>query len=197
VNSETLQDGHVLRYSIQTAGRSLSWADSINNWRYDIAYRDCFLEILRNAPFPAFFWETPPVTRATVTRRFEFVLVDSPALDGVTADARSFDEHFRAAAPGSDVVTFANLGGDAFLVAPQPPKNMAGYPHLADFARRAPEDQQHAFWLVVSTAMHKHLGTTPVWLSTSGLGVYWLHARLDSRPKYYTFEPYRSFRAVD
>ena len=26
-----------------------------------------------------------------------------------------------------------------------------------------------------------------VWMSTSGLGVYWLHVRLDSRPKYYQF----------
>ncbi|MDF9799652.1 hypothetical protein OKW21_004915 [Catalinimonas alkaloidigena] len=28
-------------------------------------------------------------------------------------------------------------------------------------------------------------------MSTSGLGVYWLHIRLDSRPKYYQFDPYR------
>ena len=30
----------------------------------------------------------------------------------------------------------------------------------------------------------------PVWLSTSGMGVAWLHFRLDQRPKYYT---YRAF----
>ena len=29
-----------------------------------------------------------------------------------------------------------------------------------------------------------------VWLSTSGLGVYWLHVRLDSRPKYYQFKEF-------
>lgn len=31
----------------------------------------------------------------------------------------------------------------------------------------------------------------PVWFSTSGMGVPWLHFRLDHRPKYYTFTPYK------
>ena len=30
----------------------------------------------------------------------------------------------------------------------------------------------------------------PVWLSTSGMGVPWLHMRLDQVPKYYTYEPF-------
>jgi hypothetical protein len=31
----------------------------------------------------------------------------------------------------------------------------------------------------------------PLWVSTSGLAVPWLHLRLDARPKYYGFEPYK------
>ena len=31
----------------------------------------------------------------------------------------------------------------------------------------------------------------PVWFSTSGLGVTWVHLRLDERPKYITYAPYR------
>ena len=34
------------------------------------------------------------------------------------------------------------------------------------------------------------LGGKPVWLSTAGLGVGWLHVRLDDRPKYYRHAPY-------
>ena len=30
-----------------------------------------------------------------------------------------------------------------------------------------------------------------LWLSTSGLGVAWLHLRLDHEPKYYQYAPYR------
>jgi len=31
----------------------------------------------------------------------------------------------------------------------------------------------------------------PSWLSACGLGVYWLHSRLDPKPKYYVYEPFK------
>lgn len=34
----------------------------------------------------------------------------------------------------------------------------------------------------------------PLWVSTSGLGVPWLHVRLDDAPKYYTHRPFRDPR---
>ena len=48
-----------------------------------------------------------------------------------------------------------------------------------------------ALWQVVGEAMERRLGTEPVWLSTAGAGVSWLHVRLDDRPKYYGHAPYR------
>jgi hypothetical protein len=38
--------------------------------------------------------------------------------------------------------------------------------------------------------MAARVSTTPVWLSTAGAGVAWLHVRLDDRPKYYSHRPY-------
>jgi len=40
--------------------------------------------------------------------------------------------------------------------------------------------------------MQKQISDRPTWLSTAGLGVYWLHLRLDSRPKYYRYQPYKA-----
>ena len=40
-------------------------------------------------------------------------------------------------------------------------------------------------------AMDSRVGARPIWLSTAGHGVAWLHVRLDSRPKYYLHAPYR------
>jgi len=45
---------------------------------------------------------------------------------------------------------------------------------------------------MVGAALERQLGAQPVWLNTSGLGIYWLHIRLDSSPKYYTHAPYRN-----
>jgi len=172
----------------------VSWSECLENWQHNAAYREVFSALLRDAPFAAFFWETPAITHATVGRDFEFALIDSPELIGVSADPMAFREYFRAATPDTSVVTFPNLGDDAWLVAPCPAASTVGYPHIASFARSASEHQQHAFWQAVGSAMQTHISAQPTWLSTSGLGVYWLHARLDSRPKYYTFQPYRTFR---
>jgi len=39
--------------------------------------------------------------------------------------------------------------------------------------------------------MTRRLSSRPVWLSTAGGGVSWLHVRLDDRPKYYHHAAYR------
>jgi hypothetical protein len=41
--------------------------------------------------------------------------------------------------------------------------------------------------------MAERIGEAPVWLSTAGMGVAWLHVRLDSRPTYYGHRPYKTF----
>ena len=91
-----------------------------------------------------------------------------------------------------------NLGGDALLVAPCPmgPEiDLDRYSSLASFMRQAPQDQIKAFWLESAKAILEYIETKKpsqkLWVSTSGLGVYWLHLRLDSYPKYYTFYPYK------
>jgi hypothetical protein len=62
---------------------------------------------------------------------------------------------------------------------------------LAAFLREGPSDQVHDLWHRTARAVRENLGAKPMWLSTAGLGVAWLHIRLDSRPKYYRFDGYR------
>jgi hypothetical protein len=191
LETESLGRGRVLRHKVDRGGRALSRAEVIAAWGQDEGFRAWFTAVLAGAPFSAYFWETPPATVSSLEQAFEFVLVDSPALDGLRADPRDFAEHFAAAGACEEVVSFPNLGDDAFLVAPCPRAPLAAYPHLAAFARHAPAVQQHALWQAVSGALSRRLDQRPLWLSTSGLGVAWLHVRLDLRPKYYTFGPYR------
>ena len=191
---EALERGRTRKVTLACADEPLSFAETLQLWQGERDFRAFFLALLAEAPFPAYFWETPPVTRTSVARPFEFVLVDSPALASATPDAAAFGKHF-ARADGS-ITTFWNLGRDALLVAPCPEADcpeaeLDVYPHLAAFARGAPEEQQHALWRAVGAAVEAQLGEAPLWVSTSGLGVYWLHVRLDSWPKYVTFRPYR------
>lgn len=158
-------------------------------WHDDPAFREFWIDTLRRVPFDAYCWELPPLTRDRLDRPFECVFVDNPALAATHADPAPFAEHFEAA-PDAAILTVDNLGGDARLVVPCPQTEISVYSHLAEFARRGPTAQVRALWPAVAAALDRRLGRRPVWLSTAGLGVYWLHVRLDDRPKYYRFRAY-------
>lgn len=190
--SEQLDKGYAIKSTIAVAGAPITFAAILRSWQQDADFRAFFIDLLAAAPFTAFRWETPPVTTTTVNRPFEFVLLNAPSL-AKAADADAFAEHFQAAKPGG-VVEFANLGRDAILVVPCPSgPSSSAYAHIGAFLRHAPQAQQHAFWQQVGTAMQRRLNAKPVWLSTAGAGVAWLHVRLDDRPKYYGYAPYRIF----
>jgi hypothetical protein len=189
--TDTPQQG-CLRVRTLTGGRPLSFAEAIEHWAGETSFRDWFSQLLLDAPFAAYCWETPPVARSSVDREFEFVLADAPALGRFRADPQPFSEQFARCDPGSSTVAFPNLGGDAVLVAPLPAGTGSEYSHLGSFLRSAPLSQRHALWQHVGTLIKERLGDDPLWVSTAGLGVSWLHVRLDSHPKYYRFDPYRS-----
>jgi hypothetical protein len=186
---EQLSHHRGLRFVLERAAKPATTADVLRSWQTDAAFRSWFNGLLADAPYPAFRWETPAATSATKVQPFQFVLLDSPGLARRT-EPDAFAEHYRSH-PDSGVVTFQNLGGDAILVVPCPLGAASAYGHLGSFVREGPETQQQALWQAVGDALAARLGDKPVWLSTAGAGVSWLHVRLDSRPKYYGYEPYR------
>ena len=127
------------------------------------------------------------VTSETVSAPFEFAVLDSPGLER-RPDQAAFAKHFADSAAA--VVSFANLGGDAIMIVPRPIAAPTAYGHLASFVRFAPELQRQELWRIVGEKMAERIGKMPVWLSTAGAGVSWLHVRLDDRPKYYSYTPY-------
>jgi hypothetical protein len=190
-SADELDGGRVRRIAIRTVDGMLRYADAVGLWQHDRAFRSFFIRLLAEAPFAAYFWECPPLTEATLSRPFEFVLVDSPRLASMPPDRQAFADRFPAEDPGKEIATFRNLGGDAVLVAPRQRASPSVYAHIAAFARAAPVDQQQTLWRATGAAVAARLSARPLWLSTSGLGVAWLHVRLDSSPKYYSYRPYR------
>lgn len=175
------------------AASPLTCGEVIAAWQDDGAFCTWFNQSLAEVPFAAFRWETPPLITTNLNRPFEYVVIDSPSL--VTRpDRESFAGQFRRASAGQTVVTFANLGKDATLVAPCPVAGDECYAHLGDFVRDAPEAQRSELWQRVGEALAARVNEQPVWLSTAGAGVAWLHVRLDDRPKYYHHGPYREGR---
>lgn len=183
------------------------------------AVREQLTAAIRDCPFEAVYWETPPLTAATSQQPFECALIDAPPLASFARPNRgAFAEHFDSSGQ-QHVATFVNSGGDALLVAPAP---MSGvdpdvYIHLASFVRGAPPVQVDEVWRTVGTLALQLLAPktdgqatgadgggggesavdqpnpwSPLWISTAGTGVAWLHVRLDQRPKYYQHQPYKN-----
>lgn len=178
------------RYQILLGDEPISYEQVVAAWCDDVEFCRWFATLLKHATYAAYRWETPPVTSASLQQPFEFVLLDSPRLDR-PVDRTAFAEHFSQAANG--IATFSNLGGDAVMVVPCPTSDDSTYTHLATFIRQAPPEQVNRLWQAVGRALQERVGERPVWLSTAGMGVAWLHVRLDSRPKYYGYRPYTQF----
>lgn len=184
-----LEGNNIIRVEVTADDHPLSYGTALDLLEDDDLFQATFIQVLSNLPFPAYRWETPPLSQQSVDRPFEFVCINSPWLR-VAPDRISFREHFDQAGPG-DVLVFENLGGDAILIVPGPTKEDDNFSHIASFVHSANRDLQHNLWHQVARTFKTHLKKEPLWLSTAGGGVAWLHVRIDSYPKYYAYSPYK------
>eukprot|EP01031_Cornospumella_fuschlensis_P034019 gene34019-41170_t len=148
----------------------------------------------------AVFWECKPVKPAEfglASHAFEFVVLNAPSLASKQADLDSFKEHFDKPENSNKLaIAFTNLGKDALLSVPTPQQHdVQTYTHLLSFLRGASDQQVVALWSTVGQVFLSRMAEVnyPLWLSTSGLGVFWLHVRNDKVPKYYNYAPFKSF----
>lgn len=205
------EEGHLAsgaafqRYQAVTRDGEKSKAATIQQWTHamlstaDPSSFQAFLEILQTKnPYRAFFFETRPVKASNMaSKTFEFVLVDAPDLyqfATLRPDVQAFGEHFHCT--GSAACVFTSLQGDATLIAPKPPiqADLTTFSHLANFCRKAqPETVAETWKLAIQTYVDQveRQSQRNLWFSTSGLGIAWLHFRVDQRPKYYTFPQFR------
>ena len=196
----SLDGDRVHQYTITSDANPLRYSEVLQLLQNDESFRSFFISLLRDSPFTAYRWETPPVNSTMITRPFEFVLINSATL-ARKPDSNTYAAYFNDDGPDEGVVKFPSLGKDSLLIVPSPRGPEEAYGHLAAFMRQAPDAQVHSLWQVVGETVEqqlsekplskKPLSKKPLWLSTAGGGVSWLHVRLDSRPKYYGFEPYK------
>jgi len=173
-------------------GRLVSYDTVLKLWQTDSEFVLWFSQQLVQSPFEAFRWETPALTRETRSRDFECVLVYAPSFVTRPTNSAAFAKYFDQEA----VTSFPNLGGDGLMIVPCPTVEKDIYGHLASVLRHAPKDQIIALWKEVGARVEASLDDKPKWLNTAGGGVAWLHVRLDSRPKYYHYTPYRDVNYV-
>jgi hypothetical protein len=185
-----IETGSIIKKKIRNTDIELKTSEVFELLSTSESFRTFFTSTLISNSFGAFFWEVPPISITSLGHPFEFVQTNAPPLMGVLPDPNPFSNQFKAVNLPM-VLSFENLGGDALLIVPAPISKEACYGHLASFLRGAPINQVHSFWKTAAELVFTKISTSPIWLSTAGLGVSWLHLRIDSRPKYFRYEPYK------
>lgn len=180
---------------VDETGRVWSWRAVLDALATDGSVATVLERAITQVPFPGVFWECGPVVGRDLDQPFQWVVVDSPAVARLIPSPGAFRAPM-ADAPAGPIAVFPNLGHDAVLVAPRPGGDGEQAAHLVDFLRTARSSRRRALWTAIGSACQERLSArpdAPLWLSTSGLGVPWLHVRLDDRPKYITWRPFRAW----
>ena len=187
IETTILKEDKIIHYKILEDDRYLLFKEVFSYWKANENFRTFYSKILQTNPFEAYFWEHPALSTERLYQTYEFVLIKSNGLANVSPKPNSFQSYFTK----EQIVSFLNLRGDALLIVPCPVAAETAYTHLANFIRKAPIVQVHYFWEKLSSEFMNYLSEEKTWLSTSGLGVHWLHVRFDSRPKYYQYKAYK------
>lgn len=187
---EVASNKNNIRFCINEDGSLISHSRFLKLLKNSEAFRNFYNGILAGIDFEAFLWENKPVTYKNSHKTYECSLVNSMFLTKKSPDHHTFSQYFD---DNKNVVTFPNLGGDALLIAPCPHDRKTIYTHIGKFVRNADDKQRHDFWRTTAEKMLASIGREPKWLSTSGLGVFWLHIRIDTHPKYYKTKDYVKF----
>ena len=183
--------GGVQTYRFDRTADPLTFRDVISLWRWNEHLIDFMCELIRTSGLQGYVWECPPVTQESLNRQFEFTLISTGKPYHNKADPSSFSEHFSDNGSEDDVAVFYNLGGDATLVVPEPVGTLTDYRDLHRFLKNGSRGHKLALFQTLSETIKAELSDKPLWLSVAGSGEPWLHFRLDTRPKYYQYAPYR------
>lgn len=183
------RSNRMIHFKLKKEDELLTFRDAFHYWKTSATFREFYITFLQSIEYTAYFWEHPPLTIGALNQAYECILHQSNSLAQRTVDTRSFANYIHQS---ESIIDFYNLGKDAYLVIPTQQGNINNYRHIAEFIRTAGRVQVHDLFKRIADVIVPEIeknGT--IWLNTSGMGVIWLHVRLDQRPKYYQTQAYR------
>ena len=175
-NIKFIQEKNIY-YAVQR-GKYMTWSDVINSLTNNM---DTFIykliRFLINIEHKSYFWECDQVS---LNQPFRFAIFNSKTLSHRKQDNTAFNGSINCKKSSPYAISFPSLSKNIDLVVPCKYSKKVDYTSISTFSRTAPIKQQVAFWNKVGENIK--VGD---WVSTSGLGVAWLHVRIARRPKYY------------
>jgi len=154
---------------------------------------------------PGLFFESKPIYKQTLDEEYEFVLISTDKFLGKRQNNKTFKKYWDSydyqGTSRKYSRIFPSLSKRSTMITPVPRKEdgeyLNYYSNLQDFLIHGLTYDIRAFWNTWGKGLEDWYikiqdGDVPkVCVNTAGLGVYFLHGRLDPKPKYYKFVEYR------
>jgi len=185
------QSDHSVRFRLKNGNKNLSFKEVFELWINDIAFTNFYTKVITKLNYEAFYWEHPAINKAFLEKKYECVLQRSKPLEHLKINEKAFEKHITK--KNALVTDFMNLGKNARLIVPTKATTQEIYNHLGKFIRHAERKQVlEIFKRIGQKMLEESKKDEFVWLNTAGLGVIWLHIRIDAKPKYYKTKTYRN-----
>ena len=184
------QNENGARIKIQKGKEFLSFREVFEFWQFQPNFIDFYVKSLISLDVKAFHWEHPAVKIDFLDKTYECMILKTNGFEKRSINETAFADYIHA---NSYSEVFYNLGKNAKLVVPTQKIYSEVYKHIGSFIRLAPKIQIHEqFQKLGKSVLDEVLEGKLIWLNTAGLGVIWLHMRLDTRPKYYKTMRYKN-----
>lgn len=146
-------------------------------------------EVLKTG-YKAVYLEFPKLNTKNLNNKFECVILEAIELINSNPNPQAF-----GISCSDLVICTRNKSKDAELIIPNL-NSSNNYAHL--FLFLDPENCQppennlyYYFWKSAAIVIKEQINCNKnIWISTSGLGIPWLHLRISEIPKYYRFQKY-------
>lgn len=156
-----------------------------NNVACNQEFRQSFINLLLTQNYEAFFLE---FEKFDTCNPVSFRIIDATSkFKNVVQSPKEFNKYFQTNNNNNPVISFPNLSGDTTLVVPTPFSDTENVAHLKSWLDTASNSRiDTVFKYLAEKVLEEAQNNPSIYVSTHGLGVYWLHFRICSTPKYYT-----------
>ncbi len=183
------QHEHTVRFRLKKDDAYLSFDEVFTLWEQSGEFVAFYIGELIKLDYKAFYWEHPAVNKEFLSKKYECILQRSKPLEHLSSNKEAFKDYLLSE---TEVTDFMNLGKNARLVIPIKKSDEEIYNHIGKFIRMADTRQILALFKRVGRVVKEEIEAQKlIWLNTAGLGVIWLHVRMDTRPKYYKTKRYK------
>lgn len=194
-NQEVLELTNIIKIILYKNKKPLRWIEVINLWKSNSAFNHFFTNIINECIFTDYFFECPGITlHKLYSQIFEFRLINH-SKSFPSTDLTAFEDQ-KKKNKSKSILVFGNLSQTSILIIPNKKQksDFKIYNSIGNFLKGGTNKQINLLFSQIGVTLEKLLQDNhgkKVWLSTHGLGVHWLHFRLDFSPKYYQTDCYK------